>query len=39
MVTQTRPELADRMQPWADTREWLERVEQLGDLVFTTMNQ
>src|SRR5687767_545088 len=32
MVTQTAPELVDRMQPWADTREWLERVDAIGEL-------
>ena len=32
MVTQTRPAVIDRMEPWADTREWLERVDAIGEL-------
>src|SRR4051812_29711375 len=32
MVTETRSELADRLTPWADTREWLRRVERIGQL-------
>lgn len=32
MVTQLRPELLERVEPWADTREWLRRVEEVGQL-------
>ncbi|MEA2622497.1 MAG: hypothetical protein QOH61_1407 [Chloroflexota bacterium] len=32
MVTQARPDVADRLTPWRDTREWLERVQAAGQL-------